>query len=475
MVASPALAGGYFSGEKGARVAGRAGAFTAKADDVMAVAYNPAGLTHTDGTLIQIGNRFSYNAYSFTRKPTLDWGDLDNGVPPYVEFETVENETPWQALDPLAGVVFRPKALKDWGFALVAYAPPGVAKQRFPVDGGQRYMMVSREATILNYSVSAAWKYHDLFGVGASFQVIAVPKLRYSLVIDGNTLPRDVYPVSSPFDMQATVEGKDLFTPNLVLGGWYRPVPFLELGLSGQVIPASIETESKLAIEPISIGIPGDVELERDGKAANDVSLTLPLPVTARLGIRYRHLVQETEVFDVELDVGYETWSRVERFSVDSGGLTANYLGQRIDVGNIEVEKQWNNTISVQIGGDYAVAPKLATLRGGVFYESPTANPGYSNVDFVGGEQIGAALGGSLFVDRFEIAVAYGIRCQPPVSVDERNARVYQEVPASLCEPPYTDTDSCHPEYLGRPGVPVNAGTYKAHTHSASLDVLYRF
>jgi hypothetical protein len=275
--------------------------------------------------------------------------------------------------------------------------------------------------------------------------------------------------------MQATVEGKDLFTPNLVLGGWYRPAPFLELGLSGQVIPASIETESKLAIEPISIGIPGDVELERDGKAANDVSLTLPLPVTARLGIRYRHLVQETEVFDVELDVGYETWSRVERFSVDSGGLTANYLGQRIDVGNIEVEKQWNNTISVQIGGDYAVAPKLATLRGGVFYESPTANPGYSNVDFVGGEQIGAALGGSLFVDRFEIAVAYGIRYQPPVSVDERNARVYQEVPASLCEPPYTDTDSCHPEYLGRPGVPVNAGTYKAHTHSASLDVLYRF
>ena len=100
---SPAFAGGYFSGEKGAHASGRAGAFTAKADDIMAVAYNPAGLSKLDGWLLQVGNRFSYNAYEFTRKPTLDWGNLENGVPPYVTFAPVENETPWQLLDPLLG------------------------------------------------------------------------------------------------------------------------------------------------------------------------------------------------------------------------------------------------------------------------------------------------------------------------------------------------------------------------------------
>jgi long-subunit fatty acid transport protein len=473
-VASPALAGGYFSGEKGARVAGRAGAVTAKADDIMAVAYNPAGLSDIGETLIQVGNRFSYNAYEFTRKPTLDWGTLENGVPPYVSFATVENETPWQALDPLLGVATN-FGLKDWGFALAVYAPPGIARQRYPQGGGQRYMMVEREAIILNYSLSAAWQYRKMFGVGASLQWIAVPKLDYSLVIDGNTLPRDVYPVSSPYDMRATVAGKDLFTPNAILGAWYRPTKFLEIGASGQIIPANIETESKLTIDPISTGITEDVILTRNGERANDVTLKLPLPLTARLGVRYIHSQNETELFDVELDVSYESWSRVENFEIDSNGLVANLLNQEVDVGNINVEKEWNDTITLQLGGDYAVVPRLFTARAGVFYESATSPPEYSNIDFVGGEQLGMALGGSVFVDHFEIAFAYGYRTQPAVSVSEKDARVYQEVPASLCEEPYTDLDSCHPAYLGRPGAPANAGTYRAHSHVASLDVLYRF
>jgi long-chain fatty acid transport protein len=472
--ARPALAGGYFSGEKGARVAGRAGAVTAKADDIMAVAYNPAGLSDIDTTLIQVGNRFSYNAYSFTRKPTLDWGTLEDGVPPYVTFDEVENDTPWQVLDPLLGVATN-FGLKDWGFALAAYAPAGIARERYPEDGGQRYMMVEREAIILNYSLSAAWQYEKTFGVGASLQWIAVPNLRYSLVIDGNTLPRDVYPVSSPYDLRATVEGKDLFTPNAILGAWYKPTKFLQIGVSGQVIPSSIETSSKLSVDPLSTGITEDVILSRNGEDANDVTLELPLPMTARVGVRYIHLDGEAEVFDVELDVSYESWSRVENFKIDSNGLEASLLGQQVDVGNIEVEKEWNDTFAVQLGGDYVVAPSIVTVRGGVFYESAVSPEAYSNIDFVGGQQLGAALGGSFFVDKFEIAVAYGYRFQPEVSVNEKDARVYQEVPATLCEAPYTDTDSCHPAYLGRPGAPVNAGSYRAHSHVASLDVLYRF
>src|SRR5690606_3696279 len=40
-----AEAQGLFAGSKGARVAGRGGAYAAKADDLAAVEYNPAGLT----------------------------------------------------------------------------------------------------------------------------------------------------------------------------------------------------------------------------------------------------------------------------------------------------------------------------------------------------------------------------------------------------------------------------------------------
>src|SRR3954447_17057142 len=87
-----AEAGGYFNGTTGARAAGRAGAFTARADDLSAVAFNPAGLAHLQSSLLQVGNRFSYNGYSYRRAPTLDWGNAENGIPRYVEFAEVQNE-----------------------------------------------------------------------------------------------------------------------------------------------------------------------------------------------------------------------------------------------------------------------------------------------------------------------------------------------------------------------------------------------
>src|SRR5690606_37943873 len=137
--------------------------FVAKADDLSAVGLNPAGLTKTETTYIHIGNRFSLNQNTFTRAPTLDWGNTTNGVPPYVEFDSVESDVPFQPLDPIIGVGTN-FGLPDWGFALAAYSPPGVSRQEYPVDGGQRYMMVSRNAMLINYALSAAWKPSESFG-----------------------------------------------------------------------------------------------------------------------------------------------------------------------------------------------------------------------------------------------------------------------------------------------------------------------
>jgi hypothetical protein len=52
---------------------------------------------------------------------------------------------------------------------------------------------------------------------------------------------------------------------------------------------------------------------------------------------------------------------------------------------------------------------------------------------------------------------------------------VFQEVPASSCVAPYTDPAFCHPALIGQPSPKVNAGTYDAHSHVASLDLIYRF
>jgi long-subunit fatty acid transport protein len=463
---------GYYSGTKGARAGGRAGAFTAKADDLTAVAHNPAGLTGIEGTVVQFGNRFSYNAYEFARAPTLDWG-ASNQAPPYVEFATVRNEQPWQALEPFLAVASN-LGLKDWAFALAAYAPAGIGTEVFPADGGQRYMVVRRESIILNYSASAAYEFRDDFGLGASLQWISVPLLKYQLVIDANVFPRVASPVSSSMDMLATVEGSDPFTLNAILGAWYRPAPFFELGLAGQVIPATIQTHSTLDIDPVSENL-HHVALLRDDQPADDVSLSLPLPLTARLGMRYIGLRDQRELFDVELDVGYETWSRVDRFRLDTNGLVAELDENQLEVGVIDVPKQWRDTFSVHLGGDYAVLPELLTLRGGVFYESAVADRSYVAADFVSGQQLGGTLGLSLLLRDLELALAYEYREQPTVRVAAADSRVYQQVPGSRCEAPYTDEDTCNEHYLGQPAPPANAGSYWAQSHTLLFDVMYRF
>jgi long-chain fatty acid transport protein len=471
--AGPAFAdGGYYSGTLGARAAGRGGAFVARADDITAVSFNPAGLAKLDGTIFQFGNRLSYNSYDFTRAPTVDYGQNGN-PPPTVTFDRVRNGTPWQALEPLLGVASN-LGLSGWGFALAAFAPPGVSKEEYPIGGGQRYMMVSREAVIVDYAASAAWRYRDVFGVGATLEWISMPRLIYSLVIDGTTFRGAANPVSSQFDMLATTNGSDPFTFNAILGAWFRPAPFLEIGLAGQVVPASMVAHSKLSVTALDPSL-GDVTLTRNGSLANDVTVTLPLPLMARAGARYRHLAAGREVFDIELDVEYETWSRAKAFTVDSGGLEATAMNVSIPIGKIEIQKQWRDTLGVKLGGDFALVPNRFTVRAGAFYETAVAPAAYANMDFPGGQRVGGSVGASLMLSHWEVALAYQLRLQPTFTVAEADARGYQQVPASSCVAPYTDATSCNPAYRGQPSPAVNAGTYTASSHLVSLAFIYRY
>jgi len=468
-----ARAQGYFAGSKGARVAGRAGAFVAKADDLSAAELNPAGFARMPGWTLQLGNRFSYNSVTFQRDPTIDVAAP--GDPP-AYFKPVSNQTPLQGLDPLLGAAF---GVGDWGFALSAYAPPGIARLSFPAlvgpedalpagtpedpyDGGQRYMMVARDAEILTYAASVAYKFKDLFGVGVTAQWVHVPKIEYSMVVDGDLATSGFSPVRSQFDMQSTVTGSDPFTFMAVIGGWVRPLPFLEFGLSGQVIPARIQAQSRMHIDPLVIE--GDVNLSRAGVPADDVTLYLPLPMFARFGTRYIG-----KSFDVELDFSYQTWSRVQDFYLATNGLSGNIVGPAIDqtipVNDVVIEKRWKDSFTVSLGSDVQVIPEKLTLRGGVGFESGVANRPYAHVDFAVGDHINVGIGGSMYFGKLEVALAYSLRHMVPFHNPEAEGQVYQEKPGLDC------TDPAAPCPV--PPV-VNGGSYWATSHALSLDLLLR-
>jgi len=492
MFAGVALAdGGYYSGVLGARASGRAGAFAAKADDLSAVSYNPAGLATLGTTLFEVGNQVSYNAYSYSRAPTLDYGDghqdPGTGAAPLVTFDKVSNSKPWQALLPMLGVATN-LGLRDWGFALAAFAPPGIGRLAFPIlpltnsgadngrHDGQRYMMIDREAVILEYAASASWKFRDLFGLGASAEWISVPRLDYTLIVDGSATAEPGNAVWSDFDMLVKLKGSSLFTFNAILGAWFRPVPALMFGLSGQVVPTSIVANSTLDVTPFGGGFGSEkVTLTRNGAPARDATLTLPLPMLARAGARYRNLDMGRERFDVEMDVEYVTWSRVKDFTIDTRGLEANYGPTHILMKPIHIAKRWRDTVAVRLGGDFAVLPSQLSLRAGAYYETAVSDPASANVDFPTAAQYGGSLGASIFVGRFELVATYMIKLQPDVSVSEASARVYQQVPGSSCQPPYGADDGCNQHYLGQPSPAINAGTYGARSHFVYLGAIYRY
>ncbi len=456
-LAGSALAdGGYYQGALGARAAGRGGAFVARADDVTAVNVNPAGLAQLDGTVIEIGDQAGYNGYDYTRAPTIDYGQSGT---PLVSFDKVSNGAPWQPLLPFVGVASR-LGLPNWSFALSAFAPPGISKLQFPESGGQRYLMVDREAIIIDYAASVAWKFRDLFGVGLTFAWITVPRLDYSLIINANTSPGASNPVSSNYDILAETKGSDLFTPNLIVGAWYRPRPSLQFGLAGQIFPASIVTHSTLNLTALDQALLGPITTSRNGgPPASDVSVTLPLPLLVRAGGRYRRMVGGRERYDLELDVEYETWSRAQNFTVGTNNLEAQALNQNVPLGTIEIAKHWNDTFSVKVGGDFNLVPDRWTLRAGAYYETAVAPASYANVDFPGGQELGAAVGASLLLRPLELALTYQLRYQPSFTVTEADARVEQQ----------------NPNFPGQPEPVVNAGTYAATSHLVALALIYRY
>lgn len=445
-----AAAGGYYVGPIGGKAVGRAGAFTARADDLSAVYYNPAGLTKMDGFHIQLDNKLSYNSFEFQRQPILDATGMVTTT-----FEPVQSETTFQPLTPLLGVGY---GLGEWAFALVAYAGSGVSNMDFPEDGSQRYMMVSREGLFVNYALNVAWRPIPKLSIGAGLQVVTVPSLTYQLVINGG--PGGFggnNPVANDMDIMATVEGTDPFTLNAMVGLWYQVSPAFELGLAGQVLPSKIEAEGPISLN--AVNFPDPVTTFRGVDPADDVTLTLPLPLTARLGARYiNRRADGSELFDVELDLTYETLSDVERFTMDSNGLVAEFQSNEIEIGVIQVEKQWKDTIGAALGGDFNVIQESLTLRAGAYWESATSAPEYTNVDFITGQHLGGTLGASLLFGDLSVALAYEFRYQPEVTTTTAEGRVYQVAPLQ--------PDS---------QLTVNGGSYRAHSHSAAIGVAYRF
>lgn len=460
MLGGDALASGLEIPEQGARSVARGGAFSARADDPTAAIHSPGALVKLDGLHLIYSHNLVWHDATFTRAESVL--PRNDEYPWQDPFEPVSNETPLFALGASIAAAY---GVGDWTFGVSVYGPNSTGHVKYPVTGGQRYMLTELDSLMLFYGASVAWG-TETFGVGATFQAASLPKMRYSLVTDGITAPfkdengetseQDAIdgfsPYASSWDVEATLDVKDTFAPTGIVGVWYRPSDNFEIALSGRVLPVIFEAEGGIELATVPGQSPfTDAQLQVPD---NSAKLEIPLPMTARLGARYVHREGDEELFDIELDVVYEAYSIIDAFDADLEGRIL--LAGGADVQDVSIAKRWRDTFSVRLGGSFKVGPDLQLSLGG-YYEQGASHPNYTHLDFLTVDRVGVAGGLETPLYRSEdtqlnLVLAYAHTFQEDREVAETHGKVIQQRPIAQCP------DDC----AGYTGVVANAGTFES-------------
>ncbi|MFH1529702.1 MAG: outer membrane protein transport protein [Pseudomonadota bacterium] len=481
--AATAYAGGFEHPTNGTRALGRGGAFTAMANDLTALDYNPAGLLHNKGWHLMLSNNITDFKLKFTQT-ALD----DDGAP--TQLPSVKNSAGPFLLAPVFGVstdILHP----DVRVALGVYGPSAYGRSTFNPDGPQRYMLTETDITIVYYTAAVAWQPFKQWGLGLSLHWIDMMAATMGMTVSGwldTDAPDDIKyaPNNSSYDVHSRLKVSDHFNFAATLGTWVRPIQRLRIGASLRFPFDEGFANNIEATGDASLRFTGDMTQAlyqqgldtngaeglvayHDDKAVARIPVTfnMKLPMVARLGIQYIHpLTEDEQLFDIELDVVWEGWSVLEQYRVDMDGymkLTGKGVQGEANEQHFRpviVPKKFRDTWSVRLGGDVRIQEWLQARMGG-YYETGAVPNAYTNVDFASFDRIGAAAGLTFHWRWFDLSFAYSHIFQMDRIVSHDTARVYTQFPM-LSEDPL-DEDK------------VNAGKYETSFDIYSLSLEAKF
>ncbi len=461
-----ALAGGFEIPDHGARAIGRGGAYAVGAKDLTAAHYNPATMAKFRGTRLMISHNSVHQAMTYDRAPLgPGWVDANGESIAGTDFAPVSNGAPWFLLGAF-GAVSTDFGLENATFWGSAHGPSAVGTHKYPAYASQSFMLTEMEVLTVFFNLGAAWKYHsketgrDIFGIGASIGYAILPQMRYGLVTDSSTLTgidaENFQPIPNPesTQLETILELKDNTGITGNVGFWYRPIDAIEIGFGGRVIPTVFRPEGKVIVDKET--------LVTDEVVAKMKRITMP--VMLRGGIRYVHMKEERELFDIEVDVQWENWSQIQSYDLEFDGRVS---GQPLQP--ITLDKGWRDTISVRLGGDVNVIPDHLWLRAGGFYETGAVQDAYAHLDFPSFNRGGVGAGITAGLPGAEFSIGYQHIFQQDVTVTEENSRVYQQRPLRPCP------EFCSEGDVATNGVPANAGTFQSSFDMIGVSVDLNF
>ncbi len=449
------------SPDNGALQLGRGSAWLARADDPLAVYYNPAALSR-QATGVHLGAHFIFLDRCFSRlredgKPVSP-GDSEvffpgPGAPGGPEAEVCADA----ALIPNPQLAATVRITDDLAVGLAVVTPHGVGKLSWPesvelAEGNgpsqpapNRYLLTEADSLLLFPTLSVSYAVTRDISIGAGFVwgLATVDFTNFSESTSGaipsDVPPNDNFARNGAGDIKANLKGKDLFIPGFVIGALWSATPSFDVAGWFRWSDA-VDGSADLYLQS-NYWAPNGTKKEGTGGGDDKANITdvkdagrigLKIPMEAKLGVDYHHArtggpkpkwadtarrVRDPlseDLFDVELDLTWAHNSAVDAVELrflgdpDIGGQQIHVNGTPGNVPtNGDVPHEWKDVLGVRLGGDYVVLPNTLALRAGGFFETKGQDDEYLNLDFHVGSKVGLGGGATVRIGPIDVSVAY--------------------------------------------------------------------
>lgn len=376
LLAQVASASGFFLPDSGVRAMGRAGAYTAGADDLSAQYHNPAALIRLDRAF-QVQAWGAHHAVGFDRE---DEGEL--------VFDPVKNSDP-PFLIPAMGGAFS-FGRDDLTLALGLYTATA-ATYGWPEDGAQRFALTSSTVLQPRVGPSVAWSPVKglSLGGGVAWSMLTVEQ---QVTSTAAVLPTD----DMDYDAPVSVSVVDPFALCFSAGLLYEPTESFAVGASFTPSVAYEATGSMEVDLSQNVFYTGETEMGQivaDSSAADEeVVLAVRLPPVLRVGVLYRPV----PTWEIEADLVYEGWHTIETLGPSEVDLEiATTGGDPIIVDqDVVLPMTMVDALSARLGAEARVHERWE-LRFGALYESSAVPEDYRGVLVVDGPKVGVSAGAS--------------------------------------------------------------------------------
>jgi hypothetical protein len=395
-----AFGAGFYMTENGTKTLLEGGAFVGEADDVSAMAHNPAGLANQPGFSFLADGQLLFHSITFQRE---DPG-FDPSNPPATNVQPVNNVGGPFVL-PMLGVAYGfPLFNRTLTIAAGVYGPPSVghydiqsncvdsttmmncASPDYTRDSAgkyihdprkwapQRYTLLSNSITIVYPTLSLAYAIHPRFQLGVSLQPV-LASFSFRQAITSNLVTPTKQSGEDPiFDSIVNVNLPLQYVGFTGIAGvMVKPVDWLSIGASVRP-PIPITAKGNLNIDL------GEAATALNTTVMGDqVQLQLKLPLEIKAGVH----VQPIKKLGINFDFVYQGWQSVQDIVLTPENVSLKIgSGAPMAVAPFDIHKGWTHSAQFHLGGGYQLMPWLSLHAGG-WYETGAIPDSSLGVDFL--------------------------------------------------------------------------------------------